>query len=243
MTRTIEMKPMPPLGQATPRAEPPTTPEERVPEMSPIEAPRPPPRVADLPEKWREDYRRCWENRSALPDAVTCGMELERALAHESHVTITAEALRLTVLLKESEAHVCDLLATVENLRKANSELARAALAPEPKGVEALRLAVKLVTGNDYFFSTRAGGEATADDCRDILWQKLCAAVDSNDSLKQCVHLLVGEYPRVTYREDAMEVTACASLGHGRSIACVDTGPHNALLRLIGVLVNRAAVR
>lgn len=241
--RTIEMKPVPPPDLYESWAKERDRRYQAVkellvedPALQRAAPPLPEPRVADLPAKWRADYQRCWADRSALPDAITCGMQLEQALAREPHVTITGEALQLTALLRESEAHCAELLATVENLRKANSELASAAIAPDPKSVDALRLAVKMVTGDEHFFFTRDGGGSTVEDLRDYLWQKLCAPVASDNALKQAIHLLVGEYPRVTYKEEVMEVSASVSTGHGRSVACVDTMPHHALLRLIGVL-------
>lgn len=187
------------------------------------------PRVADLPSKWRADQR-----LSRVSGVLTCAMQLEQALAHEPNVTITGEALRLTTLLHESETHVSELLATVENLRRANSQLATAAVLPEPKSQEAVRLALKLVTGDDYM---TLNGTIGLDDARDILWQKLSADFGSDRALKQCIRLLVGAYPTVTYKPDFMEVTAYVDTGHGRGVACVDTMSRNALLRLIGVLV------
>jgi hypothetical protein len=177
------------------------------------------PRVADLPAKWKADWHRYAAEGNAMPNALTCAIALEQALALEPNVTVTAEALRLTVLLQEAEAHVADLLKERDALRKAHDLLKERTKLPEPKSVAAVKLALKLVTGDDYM--TSIDGQISIEDARDILWQKLSADFGTDRALQQCVRLLIhGSHGIRGHRPRA----------RSRAMA------HDALLRLIGVL-------
>lgn len=54
-------------------------------------------RVEQLPAKWKADWRRCWDRRDggALPDAMTCAVQLEEALRRAADRDPLERALEL----------------------------------------------------------------------------------------------------------------------------------------------------
>lgn len=90
------------------------------------------PAVSELPTRWRERWHRSWQNGSALPDANTCAAELERSLAREPHLTLSADAVRSLAGHSDLERKCSRLEREVDAYRRALSLVISVRMMEEP---------------------------------------------------------------------------------------------------------------